>query len=185
LLPPSRISLDADGEDGDDDNESDGELDTDDVLSVDPNNPGDSGGGAGIKNGLDSDDETGERNGPASGDGDGGDGGEDASISEPNKNYDEKRDKPDKEINLDNVRIVRVSDREAKIYLTSPISATVYLRVHEVGADLSMPFEVTHCDPGRVENGAVQIRLKSSTRVCISAVLNRDIVGGLKLVASK
>lgn len=94
-------------------------------------------------------------------------------------------DKPEKEVLLENVRIVKTAPSQAKIYLTSPISSNLILRVHEVGADIAIPFDVLATDAGIIHAGAVTIKPKARERTSINVHLSREIVGGLKLIASQ
>jgi hypothetical protein len=183
LLPPSRIPLSTEFDDDLDD--SDFVSESDDIVAVDPNNQGDSGGGAGENAGPDSDSDDGDRDGEGSGDGQEGANGEDGASSADTEKPRTNRDKPERELALENVRIVKISSDHAKIYLTSPSTATVTIRVHEVGADIAIPFEITATDKGNLTDGAITLKLKSKERLAISVRLSREIIGGLKLIASQ
>lgn len=182
LLPPTRIQLDSELDDELDD--SDFVSESDDIVAVDPNNRGDSGGGSGVNAGPGSDSDDGDRDGKGSGDGGEGSGGEDGESSSGTEKPRTNRDKPEREITMENVRIVKIDSDQAKIYLTSPSTATVTLRVHEVGADIAIPFEISATDKGNLNDGAVTLRLKSNERLSINVRLSRKIIGGLKLIAS-
>jgi hypothetical protein len=182
LLPPSRIPLESDLDDASDAGEETNEVE--ESITTDPSNQGDSGGGAGLNNGSESGDENGNRDGSADGDGHAGSGGDDgSSMNGPDKRK-TNPDKPEREHALDNVRIVKTARMQARIFLTSPLSATVKLRLHEVGADNAIPFEILGSDVGTVAEGAVSIKLKARDRLSLNVSLSREIIGGLKLIAS-
>ena len=77
------------------------------------------------------------------------------------------------------VRIVKLSDRKARVFATPTGNAQAVLRIHEVGSDFDEPFEVTTAD-----DGAVNIDLRDGVRIGLTVELSRPIIGGLKLVAS-
>jgi hypothetical protein len=183
LLPPSRISLNADFEDDIDD--SDVISEPDETVTVDPNIYGGSGGGARVNADPDSDSNGGEHDGEGDGDGQEGSGGDDGESSTGTEKPKTSRDKPERELPLENVRIVKVGSNQAKVFLTSPMTATVTLRVHEVGADIAIPFEITATDKGNLTDGAITLKLKSKERFSVSVSLSREIIGGLKLIASQ
>jgi hypothetical protein len=184
LLPITQIKF----EDDSDFSEVDGEnivLQDDEGSSVtDPDNGGENGGGRGINSGDDPKNNDDNKDGPGSGDGDGGVGGEDGTSTRNNPNKPPKRDKPERELSLDNVRIVKVGSDSVRVYLTSTANISAYLRIHEIGADISLPFEITVADTGTVEDGTLNVKLKRGERTCICMSLSRPIIGGLKLIAS-
>jgi hypothetical protein len=85
---------------------------------------------------------------------------------------------------LRSVRIVKLSDKKARVYATASGDAHPVFRIHEVGSDFDEPFEVTNADDGTAANGAVNINLKDNVRIGLTVELSRPIIGGLKLVAS-
>lgn len=183
LLPPSRIPLDTEFDD--DIDNPDLISESDDLLAVDPENQGESGGGAGVNNGPDSDNDEGDRDGGGAGDGIEGSDGQDGESSADTEKPRPNRDKPEREIVLENVRIVKVSSDHARIHLTSPNTVNATLRVHEVGADIAIPFDITSTDNGNLTDGAISLKLKAKERISINVRLSREIIGGLKLIASK
>jgi hypothetical protein len=151
---------------------------------TDPDNGGENGGGKGINLGDDPKNSNDNKDGPSSGDGDGGVGGEHGASKGGGENKPPNRDVPERELSLDNVRIVKVGSDSVKVYLTSTASIIAYLRLHEIGADISLPFEITGTDTGTVEDGTLHVKLKRGERTCILMSLSRPIIGGLKLIAS-
>ena len=97
---------------------------------------------------------------------------------------DKARDRPSHPIHLRSVRIVKLSDKKARVYATASGDAHAVFRIHEVGSDFDEPFEVTNADDGTAANGAVNINLKDNVRIGLTVELSRPIIGGLKLVAS-
>lgn len=184
LLPATQIRFEDDSDFSDDVSETDDVHDGDGSSAISPENEGEDGGGGGINDGDDPKNGEDEKDGPGTGDGDGGMGGEDGSSKGGNQNKPPKRDKPERELSLDNVRIVKVGSDSIKVYFNSASNISAYLRIHEIGADISLPFEITSADTGTVEDGTLHIKLKRGERTCISMSLSRPIIGGLKLVAS-
>ena len=182
LLPPSRIPLDTEFDEDIDD--TDVISEPDETVTVDPNNHGDSGGGASVNTDPESDPDGGQHDGEGAGDGQEGSGGDDGESPADTEKPKTTRDKPERELALENVRIVKVGSNQAKVFVTSPMTASVTLRVHEVGADIAIPFEITATDKGNIADGAVTLKLKSKERFSVSVSLSREIVGGLKLIAS-
>jgi hypothetical protein len=182
LLPPSRIPLDTEFDEDIDD--TDVISEPDETVTVDPNNHGDSGGGASVNTDPESDPDGGQHDGEGAGDGQEGSGGDDGESPADTEKPKTNRDKPERELALENVRIVKVGSNQAKVFVTSPMTASVTLRVHEVGADIAIPFEITATDKGNIADGAVTLKLKSKERFSVSVSLSREIVGGLKLIAS-
>ena len=182
LLPPSRIPLDTEFDEDIDD--TDVISEPDETVTVDPNNHGDSGGGASVNTDPESDPDGGQHDGEGAGDGQEGSGGDDGESPADTEKPKTNRDKPERELALENVRIVKVGSNQAKVFVTSPMTASVTLRVHEVGADIAIPFEITATDKGNIADGAVTLKLKSKERFSVSVILSREIVGGLKLIAS-
>ena len=183
LLPPSRIPLNTEFDDDIDD--SDVISEPDETVTVDPSSHGDSGGGANVITDPESESDGGQHDGEGDGDGQEGSGGDDGESSAGTEKPKTNRDKPERELALENVRIVKVGPNQAKVFLTSPMTASVTLRVHEVGADIAIPFEITATDKGNLADGAVTLKLKSKERFSVSVSLSREIVGGLKLIASQ
>lgn len=142
------------------------------------------GGGAGLNAGAEADGERGRRDGPAEGDGQLGEQGLEDAGREQVSNTSPNHEKPHREVFLENVRIVKCGGRSAKIFLTAPSSLTAFLRLQEIGADIAIPFEIVASDQGKVDDGSVVVKLKSRERMSILVTLSRDIIGGLKLVAS-
>jgi len=182
LLPPSRIPLQSDLEDDiDESHETNG---SEESVTADPNNQGESAGGAGLNNGPESGDEKGNRDGNADGDGQDGSGRDDIASIDGADRKKPNADKPEREHSLENVRIVKTGPMQARVFLTSPIAARVKLRLHEVGADIAIPFDILGSDVGALAEGAVAIKLKARERVSLNVSLSREIIGGLKLIAS-
>jgi hypothetical protein len=184
LLPTTQIKFEEDTDFFDDENENVGPQNGQETSATDPNNGGKSGGGRGRDFGDDPTNGGDKRDGTGTGNNDGGLGGEDGKSTGGNDNKSPNRDKPERELSLDNVRIVKVGSENVKVYLTSASSISAYLRIHEMGADISLPFEITSADTGTVEDGTLHVKLKRGERTCISMSLSRQIIGGLKLVAS-
>jgi hypothetical protein len=181
LPTPSRIALDSEVDQaGADDSASD----EDDTTGVNSQGQEIDGGGAGLNTGPDSDGERGARDGLAEGDGVLGETGIEDAVSGAGGDTKPSRDGQQRELFLENIRIVKCGEKSAKIFLTSPSSTTACLRLHEMGADIAIPFEVVGSDQGKVDHGSVLVKLKSRERLCITVNLSRAIVGGLKLVAS-
>jgi hypothetical protein len=184
LLPPNKIHLDSDFDDNLD--QPDYVSESDELITVDPpNRIRESGGGVGAITNPDSSPGNGNGNGNGSGDGTAGTGMLNGESTNDTNTPKTNRDKPEREIPLDNVRIVKTGINEAKIYLTSPKTVSVILRIHEVGADIAIPFEVSATDRGTIDDGGVKIKLKSKERFSVSVQLSRAIIGGLKLIASQ
>jgi hypothetical protein len=184
LLPVTQVKFDDEqyvSEDDDEDYEIDGFAPS---SEVDPNHVGEEGGGAGIRSGDEPIDSGGDKDGPGAGDGMNGEGGGDgmSSTDQGKKSLDGRH--AEKELSLDNVRIVKVEENRVRVYLTSSASISASLRINEIGADIALPFEIVDADIGSVEEGVLLIKLKRNERACISVTLSRPIVGGLKLIAS-
>ena len=184
LLPITQIKFEDDTDYSEADDENHDLQEDEGSLVTNPDNGGENGGGKGINSGDDPKNNDDNKDGPGSGDGDGGVGGEDGGSMGNNPNKPPKRDKPERELSLDNVRIVKVGSDSVKVYLTSTANISAYLRIHEIGADISLPFEITLADTGTVEDGTLNLRLKKGERTCICMSLSRPIIGGLKLIAS-
>jgi hypothetical protein len=184
LLPATQIRFEDDSDFSDDNTEIDDAHDENGSSVISPDNDGENGGGGGINDGDDPKNNDDDKDGPGAGDGDGGIGGEDGTSKGGNDNKPPKGDKPERELSLENVRIVKVGSHSVKVYLNSSSNIGAYLRIHEIGADISLPFEITRTDTGTVEDGTLHVKLKKGERTCISMSLSRPIIGGLKLIAS-
>lgn len=115
--------------------------------------------------------------GKGAGDGDGG--------TDNRPKTDRRRDKPSHPVQLRNVRVIKLSNIKARIFATPSDSAKSVIRVHECGSDFDDPFDVVSTNRGDVIDGAVMISMKNGERLDISVELSRNIVGGLKIVASQ
>jgi hypothetical protein len=181
LPTPTRIPGDSDIEPAGTD-ESLG--DEDEPLDDRSESEGSGSGGAGLNDGAEADDERGTRDGPAAGDGTLGEAGDNDAVREEVGDARANPGNPRREFFLENIRIVKCGTRSAKVFLTAPSSITARLRLHEIGADIAIPFEILESDQGKVDNGSVVVKLKSKERLCIQVTLSRAIIGGLKLVAT-
>jgi hypothetical protein len=109
----------------------------------------------------------------------------DSNETAPTKSKESReRDKPAHPINLSNVRVVKISEKSAKIFATPSASSRAVLRLHEVGSDFDDPFEMTSADLGDVKDGSLRVAFSANQRVSITVNVSRPIIGGLKIVAS-
>jgi hypothetical protein len=97
---------------------------------------------------------------------------------------DRQRDKPKHPVQLKNVRIIKISNSEARIFATPTASGSALIRIHECGSDFDDPFEIISSNNGKLSDGALLLAMKNGERVDISLNLSRNIIGGLKVVAS-
>lgn len=174
LPPVSKITLESELEDDDDDSsiEDSHSEDQDDSGQEAPQDNGNL-GGAGFAGGSST---PANKEGPNKGDGEEGRG-----IP---PRIDKERDKPSRPIQMRKVRIVKLGDRRAEIFATPSDNGKAVFRIHEVGADFDEPFEVLSASLGTVVRGGVEISLKQEQRMKLTVEFSRPIFGGLKLVAS-
>jgi hypothetical protein len=131
-------------------------------------------GGAGRRGGGGSIENPGQ--GPNPGDGIGGPDNQSDTVSD--------LDRPVAPVKLNKVRIVKVNPADVNFFFTATKKAKILIRIHEAGSDFDDPFDVSSATSGVLRDGAIELDVEAGKRVSVTASLSRDIVGGLKIVAS-
>ena len=83
-----------------------------------------------------------------------------------------------------NVRIVKTGAKQATIWLTADEDIDAYVYLHEAGSDKDEKFEIIDSLSGH-ETGdrSVKVHMQRGEREKIEVILDREIIGGLKLHA--
>ena len=110
--------------------------------------------------------------GPGEGDGTGGTGTK-------------SKSKAPKSLALRDVRIVKMSARSARIFATSDSNADAKITLQEVGADSDDGLSIQTTSRGEGLDGGIRVALQASKRLDVKVTLDRDVVGGLKILAVK
>ncbi|MDE0537752.1 MAG: hypothetical protein OXH94_03390 [Rhodospirillales bacterium] len=156
LPPPKFVKLDEEPE-----LEPEGE---DPDLPGNEGGAGEGGGGGGDGGGI----------GPGFGPGTGGTG----------DRSDEARPDPARGIELRDIRFIRLDDNQVRMIATPTESANVRLAFYEVGADTDDPLTVADNTVGELEGGKIELNVTGGERFSIEFSTDRDLVGGIKSVAT-
>lgn len=88
-------------------------------------------------------------------------------------------------LELINCRIVLRTPQKATVYFNVSKSSKISMRMLEVGSDYDEPVSIVQSQMGAVKNGELFLDVTGLQREVIELTLDRQIVGGVKIVATE
>jgi len=129
--------------------------------------------------------EGGSGHGGGGGGGGGGDGsGFGSGTGGTGDRSDETRPNPARGIELRDIRFIRLEGNRIRMLATPTESASVRLSFYEVGADTDDLLTVNDNSEGDLAGGAVELDVSGGVRFSIEFATQRELVGGIKTIAT-